>query len=59
MKLAARNSKVKLLINDLPLNSMSTDFKIFESILFHLLSNAVKYSPANTEVKLSVMFKPL
>jgi signal transduction histidine kinase len=39
--------------------SICTDLNVFNSILFHLVSNAVKYSDEDSKIEILVSFKPL
>ena len=39
--------------------SLCTDYKIYESIFFHLIENAIKYSPQEGTIKVECTFKPL
>ncbi len=40
-------------------NRLCTDFNVYRSILFHLIYNAIKFSPPNEIVNVEVYFKPL
>ena len=45
--------------NELIKKNLCTDFKIYESILFHLLQNAIKFSPSFSTVSVFCQFKPI
>ena len=45
--------------NEIIKQNLCTDYQLYESILFHLLQNAIKYSPSHTTVKVVCFFKPI
>ena len=46
------------LMNDLP-EVLNCDWKIYQEILFHIIQNAIKFSNADSEIKISVLYCPL
>ena len=34
-----------------------TDYKLYESILFHIVQNAIKFAKSHTEIKINVEYK--
>jgi K+-sensing histidine kinase KdpD len=52
VKLNSKNVNIEL---DTQLNDgdLCTDWKIYEGIMYHLMANAVKYSPPNSEIQLT------
>lgn len=39
-------------------NELCTDYKLYKSIFFHLMTNACKYSPPNGQIKLIFTYEP-
>ncbi len=39
-------------------NRLCTDYNVYTSILFHLIYNAIKFSPPNEIINVEVYFKP-
>jgi len=39
------------------LENLCTDYKIYESIFYHLIQNAIKYSPTEGKIKVECSFR--
>jgi signal transduction histidine kinase len=44
--------------NEVIKDNLCTDYKIYESIFYHLMQNAIKYSPTEGIIKIEFSFKP-
>lgn len=62
IKLKFRSIKIVLDIKFGPsaiTSDLCTDWKMYESVFYHLMQNAIKYSPTNSEIKVTIELKPL
>lgn len=56
-----KNRRIEIVLDLLfdSLTDLFTDWKLFDCAFYHLMSNAVKYSPNNANIKVTIEKRPL